>query len=57
MDDFKKIKPPAWWRTAPMRRFNLHVGSANSTPGTLYPFNVTLNIVGTIPRAPAPKTS
>ena len=29
-----------------MKRFNLHVGQQIQLRGTLYPFNVTLNIVG-----------
>src|SRR5260221_11157160 len=37
-----------------MRRFNLHVGQQIQLRGTVFPFNVPLNIVGPIPRAPAP---
>src|SRR5712664_1359425 len=54
MDDFKKIKTACLVADGTMRRFNLHVGQQIQLRGTLYPFNVTLNIVGTIPRAPAP---
>src|SRR5882724_2454185 len=54
VDEFKKIKTACLVAQGTMRRFNLHVGQQIQLRGTLYPFNVTLNIVGTIPRAPAP---
>ncbi len=54
MDDFKKIKTACLVADGTMRRFNLHVGQQIQLRGTVFPFNVTLNIVGTIPRAPAP---
>jgi len=37
-----------------MRRFNLHVGQQIQLRGTVYPFNVTLTIVGTIDKGPVP---
>jgi len=37
-----------------MRRFHLHVGQQIQLRGTRYPFNVSLTIVGTIARGPAP---
>src|SRR5258708_31846104 len=51
---FKKIKTACLVADGTMRRFNLHVGQQIQLRGTLYPFNVTLNIAGIIPRAPAP---
>src|SRR5258708_26384826 len=54
VDEFKKIKTACLVAQGTMRRFNLHVGQQIQLRGTLYPFNITLNIVGTIPRAPAP---
>src|SRR5438445_13167539 len=37
-----------------MRRFNLRVGQQIQLRGTVYPFNVTLTIVGTIDKGPVP---
>src|SRR5260221_3122639 len=54
VEQFKKIKTACMVAQGTMRRFNLHVGQEIQLRGTVFPFNVTLNIVGTIPRAPAP---
>src|SRR5215470_11997775 len=54
MDGFKKVKTACLVAQGTMRRFNLHVGQQIELRGTAYPFNVTLNIVGTIARGPAP---
>ncbi len=45
---FKKIRTAALVGAGTMKRFNLHVGQQIQLRGTLYPFNVTLQIVGTI---------
>ena len=45
---FKKIRTAALVGGGTMKRFNLHVGQQIQLRGTLYPFNVTLQIVGTI---------
>src|ERR1700689_4618017 len=45
---FKKIRTPALVGGDTMKRFHLHVGQQIQLKGTLYPFNVTLQIVGTI---------
>jgi putative ABC transport system permease protein len=37
-----------------MRRFNLHVGQRIQIRGTVFPFNVTLTIVGPITKGPSP---
>ncbi len=44
MDDFKKIKTACLVADGTMRRFNLHVGQQIQLRGTVFPFNVTLNI-------------
>jgi putative ABC transport system permease protein len=54
MDEFKKVKTACLVAQGTMRRFNLHVGQQIELRGTAYPFNVTLNIVGTIAKGPAP---
>ena len=47
-EQFKKIRTAALVGGETMKRFNLHVGQQIQLRGTLYPFNVTLQIVGTI---------
>jgi putative ABC transport system permease protein len=45
---FKKIRTAALVGEETMKRFHLHLGQQIQLRGTLYPFNVTLQIVGTI---------
>ncbi len=45
---FKKIRTAALVGGDTMKRFNLRIGQQIQLRGTLYPFNVTLQIVGTI---------
>jgi putative ABC transport system permease protein len=45
---FKKIRTAALVGAGTMKRFHLQVGQQIQLRGTLYPFNVTLQIVGTI---------
>ena len=45
-DDFKRLRTACLVSAGTMKRFNLHVGQQISLRGTVYPFNVTLNIVG-----------
>jgi len=47
LDQFKQIKTACLVAEGTMRRFNLHVGQQIQLRGTVYPFNVTLTIVGT----------
>jgi putative ABC transport system permease protein len=54
VDEFKKIKTACLVAEGTMRRFKLHVGQQIQIRGTVYLFNVTLTIVGTIARGPAP---
>src|SRR5947208_6906528 len=54
VDEFKKIKTACLVAQGTMRRFNLHVGQQIQLRGTVYPFNVTLTIVGTIAKGPVP---
>jgi len=54
VDEFKKIKTACLVAEGTMRRFNLHVGQQIQLRGTVYPFNVTLTIVGTIVKGPVP---
>ena len=54
VDEFKKIKTACLVAEGTMRRFNLHVGQQIELRGTVYPFNVTLTIVGTIAKGPVP---
>ena len=54
VDEFKKIKTACLVAEGTMRRFNLHVGQQIELRGTIYPFNVTLTIVGTIDKGPVP---
>src|SRR5258708_18226076 len=53
-DELKKIKTACLVAEGTMRRFNLHVGQQIELRGTVYPFNVTLTIVGTIVKGPVP---
>jgi putative ABC transport system permease protein len=46
--DFKRIRTACLVGEGTMKRFNLHIGQQISLRGTVYPFNVTLNIVGTL---------
>src|SRR6516225_9092717 len=54
VDEFKKIKTACLVAEGTMRRFNLHVGQQIQLRRTIYPFNVTLTIVGTIDKGPVP---
>src|SRR5438445_2257783 len=54
VDHFKQIKTACLVAEGTMRRFNLHVGQHIQLRGTVYPFNVTLTIVGTIAKGPVP---
>src|SRR5438445_11876095 len=54
VDHFKPIKTACLVSEGTMRRFNLHVGQQIQLRGTVYPFNVTLTIVGTIAKGPVP---
>jgi putative ABC transport system permease protein len=54
IDQFKRIKTACLVSQGVMRRFNLHVGQQIVLRGTSYPFDVTLNIVGTISKGPSP---
>src|SRR5256886_9622457 len=54
VDEFKKIKTACLVAQGPMRRLHLHVGQHIELRGTVYPFNVTLTIVGTIVKGPVP---
>jgi putative ABC transport system permease protein len=53
IDEFKKLKTACLVATGTMRRFNLRVGQQIQIRGTLFPFNVTLTIVGTIAKGPS----
>src|SRR5437899_11038059 len=52
LDEFKKIKTACLVPQGTMHRFNLLVGQQIQLRGTVYPFNVTLTIVGTIDKGP-----
>ena len=54
VEQFKKIRTACMVAQGTMRRFNLHLGQQIELRGTAYPFNVTLTIVGTIAKGPAP---
>src|SRR5258707_14413615 len=54
VDGFKKIKTACLVAEGTMRRFNLHFGQEIQLRGTVYPFNVSLTIVGTIDKGPVP---
>jgi len=45
---FKKIRTACLVGGETMKRFHLHIGQQIQLRGTLYPFNVTLNIVGMV---------
>jgi putative ABC transport system permease protein len=45
-DDFKRLRTAALVSGGVMKRFNLQVGQQIQLRGTVYPFNVTLTIVG-----------
>jgi putative ABC transport system permease protein len=45
-EQFKKLRTACVVGAETMKRFNLHVGQQIILKGTIYPFNVTLNIVG-----------
>jgi putative ABC transport system permease protein len=47
-EQFKKIRTACLVGAGTMKRFKLHVGQQIQLRGTLYPFNVTLTIVGTV---------
>ncbi len=47
-DEFKRLRTACLVGEGTMKRFNLHVGQQIQLRGTVYPFNVTLNIVGTM---------
>jgi putative ABC transport system permease protein len=47
-EQWKKLRTAALVGTGTMKKFGLHVGQQIQLKGTLYPFNVTLTIVGTI---------
>jgi len=48
IEQFKKIRTACLVGKDTMKRFKLHVGQQIILKGAIYPFNVTLNIVGTI---------
>ena len=45
---FKRLRTASLVGASTMKRFNWHVGQQIMLRGTLYPFNVTLTIVGTM---------
>ena len=47
-EQFKKIRTACLVGGGTMKRFNLHIGQQIQLRGTVYPFNVTLTIVGRI---------
>ena len=54
VDAFKKTRTAALAAEGTMKHYNLHVGQQIQLRGTTYPYTVTLTIVGTIARGPAP---
>jgi putative ABC transport system permease protein len=48
LHDFQRIRTGALVGTATMKRFGFHIGQQIMLRGTIYPFNVTLDIVGTL---------
>jgi putative ABC transport system permease protein len=48
LDEFQRIRTGALVGTETMKRFGFHVGQQIMLRGTIYPFSVTLNIVGTL---------
>jgi len=53
-EQFRKVRSGALVSPDTLKRFNLHLGQQIQLRGTLYPFNVTLTLVGTINSAPVP---
>ncbi|HKM99058.1 MAG TPA: FtsX-like permease family protein [Candidatus Binataceae bacterium] len=47
-EDFKRLRTACLVGNGTMKRFHLHIGQQIQLKGTVYPFNVTLNIVGTM---------
>ncbi|HYA34186.1 MAG TPA: FtsX-like permease family protein [Candidatus Binataceae bacterium] len=52
-EQFKKVRTACIVGTSTMRRFHLHVGQQIMLRGTVYPFNLTLQIVGELRRGPS----
>lgn len=48
LQQFQRVRTGALVGTETMKRFGFHVGQQIMLRGTIYPFNVTLNIVGTL---------
>ncbi len=48
LHDFQRVRTGALVGTATMKRFGFRVGQQIMLRGTIYPFNVTLNIVGVL---------
>ena len=48
LHDFQRVRTGALVGTATMKRFGFRVGQQIMLRGTIYPFNVTLNIVGAL---------
>lgn len=48
LHDFQRIRTAALVGPETMKKFGFHVGQQVMLRGTIYPFNVTLNIVGTL---------
>ncbi|MGO9607395.1 MAG: ABC transporter permease [Candidatus Binataceae bacterium] len=47
-EDFKGLRTACLVGNGTMKRFHLHIGQQIQLKGSVYPFNVTLNIVGTM---------
>lgn len=54
VEQFKAVKVSCLVAQGTMSRFNLHMGQQIEIRGTAFPFSLTLTIVGTIARGPAP---
>lgn len=54
VEQFKKSRTAALAAEGTMKHYHFHVGQQIQLRGTTYPYNVTLTIVGTIARGPAP---
>jgi putative ABC transport system permease protein len=50
-EEFKRLRTACLVGAGTMKRFHLHLGQQISLRGTVYPFNVTLTIVGVITRS------
>src|SRR5258706_3658147 len=48
IDQFKKIRTACWIGTETMKKFHLHVGQQIQLKGSIYNFNLTLQIVGVL---------